>query len=91
MGMVAVSWPDGTFNLSHSWDELEDLVRSQQWDSYSAEGFRAEMEARALNWSGTDIRTDGTSEDFFREMERAHLLTIVPVTTISISQATKGY
>jgi hypothetical protein len=35
-----------------------------------------DMAHRAFNWSLTVVETGGTAEEFFRELERAHMIRI---------------
>ena len=74
--MVQVRWSNGRADRALTWEELEDKIRSDQWWSMTPDEFRLAMQKRALRWSGTEIVTAGSSEQFFAELERAGLVRI---------------
>lgn len=74
MSIVAVRWPDGKVQTAETWEDLEEQVRVSQYDIPAKESFREHMANRAKKWSGTEIMTSGTSNDFFWELERAGML-----------------
>lgn len=76
--MVAVRFPDGVRLSAQTWPLLEEkLKRAQVFGTVSGD-FREEMQRRARVWSKTDILIDGTSRDFFCELERAQMLLVIP-------------
>lgn len=74
--MVRVRWSNNRIDAAPTWEELEKRVRVDQWGEFTEEEFRAVMAKRAWRWSRTDIDTDGSSELFFRELERAGLVLV---------------
>lgn len=71
--VVGVVWPDGHVSTAPTWEALEDVIRLDQFDIPDADKFREHMEKRAKNWSGVEIQTNGSANDFFYELERALL------------------
>jgi hypothetical protein len=78
---VGCVWVDGTVQTAQTWEELETKVREAQYERTDPEGFRAEMGIRAKVWSNVEIDVDGSSEDFFWELERGCLLDRIPDAT----------
>lgn len=75
---VGVKWPNGSKDTAETWEELEEGLRKKQWVEYTGQAaFRNELAVRALRWSRTEIETDGNSRDFFYELERAGMLTVI--------------
>lgn len=74
--MPMVRWPDGSWLSAESWGKMLKLVIDEQWQPMSGHQLRRDMARRARRWSGTHIDTDGSAEDFFRELDRAQMLSI---------------
>jgi hypothetical protein len=80
---AAVRWPDGTVHRAANWQELYWEWRlghpTFQAGQINDIIFRNEIERRAAVWSGTELNLqDADYEHFFREMERAKMLRILP-------------
>lgn len=73
---VTIRWSDDRLESAPSWEALEEKVRAYQWWPMTPDEFRAEMQKRALRWSGTEIATTGSSEEFFAELARARVVLI---------------
>lgn len=79
--MPMVHWPDGSWLTAESWGKMLKVLADEQWTPMSGTRLRREMARRARRWSGMHIDTDGSCEEFFREMERAQMLVVAePVT-----------
>lgn len=74
--MPAVIFPDGARYAAPTWRRLERELRRDRWNPRLPWQFRREMAHRAVVWSNTRIRTEGSSQRFFVELERAQLLRI---------------
>lgn len=78
MTSVRIRWPDGHSETADHWAALEEQVWRGQWQFLpSRDAFRAELAHRSAVWSDTPIETTGSAEAFFRELERAGMLTII--------------
>lgn len=66
---------DGRTIQGDSWEDVE-----KNWNGWfmnqliEPDNFRAEIAERAKLWSGVEIATYGTSEDFLHECERAGMI-----------------
>lgn len=70
-----IKWPNGEIDHADTWEEIERRVQKVQWEDYdSQDEFREDMARRAMYWSGLEIDTFGTSEQFVWELERAQML-----------------
>lgn len=78
--MPTVKWTNGKVDSAHSWQALLDNIRRTQWHRYDEQKFRDVMGHRARIWSGTKINTDGTAEQFMRELAYARLIVIIDET-----------
>jgi hypothetical protein len=74
--MAQVRWSNGQADRAHSWEALESKIRNDQWWDLDPDEFRIVMQKRAYRWSLIEITTLGTSEEFFKELERARLIVI---------------
>lgn len=74
---IAIRWSNGTTDMAATWEALEAKVRETQWWAYEPEEFRLAMQKRAYRWSGVEIDITGTSEEFFAQLRRAHLIEYV--------------
>jgi len=74
--MPTITWSNEKSDHAKTWEELETAVRLDQWWALDPDEFRQEMAKRAQRWSGTEIVTAGSSEQFLRELERAKLVRI---------------
>lgn len=75
---------DGKFVSAPTWSLLEEVYRSTFMNAIIPEDeFRETLRERAKTWSGTVIATDGDSEDFFLELERAGLVLRVSANIIA--------
>lgn len=74
--MPQVRWSNGRADRAHSWEALESKIRNDQWWDLSPDEFRLVMQKRAYRWTLTEIVTAGSSEAFFKELERAKLIVI---------------
>lgn len=84
---VGIVWPDGKVQVAPTWEAMEEQVRTAQFDPPTAEDFRQHMADRAKAWSGVEVATEGSSEDFFWELERAMLLQTIRAKTTGIDTA----
>jgi hypothetical protein len=75
---------DGSLMRADTWEELERAWSTAGMNAILPAGtFRESIASRALVWSGVELATDGSSEDFLQECERAGLL-------VTVSDATRS-
>lgn len=74
--MPAVIFADGTRVAGPTYRAIERELRRDPWNPRWPLAFREEMARRASAWSGSRIRTRGTSRVFLRELENAGLIRI---------------
>ncbi len=75
--MPTVIWSNGKVDQAETWEQLETLIRLDQWSGMDPEEFREEMAKRAYRWSGLRIDRGLTAQDFFAELAAAYLIEIV--------------
>ena len=78
--MPAVEWSNGQVDRAPTWQGLLDKIRRVQWRRLDEDAFRFEMSKRALLWSGTKIDMGAPPKDFFKELQRAHMLVVTDTT-----------
>lgn len=74
---ITTIWPDGTLITGPSWRDLEEQLRSRQWQRYSVGQLRREMRRRAEIWSGegTQVRVS-SARDLFRDLEACGMIRV---------------
>lgn len=75
--VARVIWPDGSETQARSWAALLRKVADDQWDELDDDELVAELAFRAKVWSDTRVDTTLNARGFFRELERADMLTIM--------------
>ena len=75
--MPTIMWSSGEIDSAATWDEIESIAREHQFRAYRPETFRAVLAKRAYLWTLSDVRTDGTAEDLFRDLAAAKVVTIL--------------
>lgn len=77
--MPRVLWSNGREDAARSWVALLEVVRTTQFRVIAPDKFRDELARRAWLWSGTYIDPESRPRDLFEQLEKAHLLKILPV------------
>lgn len=75
--MIRVRWPDGGVMTAWNWHMLLDRARRTQWSAHGDRQFRAQMAQRARIWAATNVRTQGTIQEFFLDLEKAGMVRIL--------------
>ena len=78
--MLKIIWPGDepnrpVRNSAENFGELEADLRAEPWNPPDEKEFRNEMTWRARLWSGKNVPTGGTSEQFLTALARASGLT----------------
>lgn len=82
--MKGIRLLDGSLMRAETWEELEAAWSTDGMNAVLPAGtFRDSMASRALVWSGTELATDGSSQDFLLECERAGMLVTVSNATLA--------
>lgn len=72
-----VIFPDGAYLGADTWADLEKMLKTDAWNPSDRVLFREEMARRARNWSGFEVDVELVSRQFFEQLEKAGLLTIL--------------
>lgn len=75
--MYSIMWSSGDVDSGKTWDDVEAAARAHQFRAYRPETFRDVLAKRALLWTLTPIRVDGTAEELFLDLAAAKLITIL--------------
>lgn len=75
--MPTIMWSSGEIDSADTWDEIETLAREHQFRAYRPETFREILAKRAMLWTLTEIKTDGSAEDLFLGLAAAKVVTIL--------------
>jgi hypothetical protein len=71
----------------HTWDEIEEELRSRQFTVYETqEEWRQDICARALHNTGEELDDFGSSYSFLWELSRAQWINVVPSPNRRIGQ-----
>jgi hypothetical protein len=74
---VTIKWVDGTMHSGSTPEAVMAKVIDCQWTPYTVDQMRAVLSDRAWVWSRTAVDPGLPLREFFEELERADMLSIV--------------
>jgi hypothetical protein len=74
--MIRIRWPDGQEDRVHTWREVFEHVRRDQWTPETPYSLRRQLAERARVWSGAKIDSKLPLPEFMRALADAGMFVI---------------